>query len=87
MNVRHVRKWCMVAALAALGANFGLHKAIAAQPGQAGVEEGVQVLTRGPGHEAFAEIGGHRGRTNPITCGKSSAQPVFARRPTADDGC
>ncbi|MGD0900587.1 MAG: hypothetical protein ABR915_22365, partial [Thermoguttaceae bacterium] len=55
MNVRHVRKWCMVAALAALGASFGLHKAIAAQPGPSGVGEGVQVLTRGPVHEAFAE--------------------------------
>ena len=32
MNVRHVCKWCMVAALAALGTNLGLHKAIAAPP-------------------------------------------------------
>jgi len=56
MNARHVRKCCLVAALAALGANFGLHEAIAAQPGQAGVQAGVQVLTRGPVHEAFAEM-------------------------------
>ena len=56
MNVRHVRKWCMVAALVALGTSFGLHKADAAQPpGPADAEEGVQVLTRGPVHEAFAE--------------------------------
>ena len=48
-------KWCMVTALVALGAGFGLDKAIAAQPGPADAEEGVQVLTRGPVHEAFAE--------------------------------
>jgi len=46
---------CMVAALVAVGTNLGLHKAIGAQPGPADPEEGVQVLTRGPVHEAFAE--------------------------------
>ena len=55
MNVRHFCKWCMVAALAALGTNLGLNKAVAAQPGPADAEQGVQVLTRGPVHEAFAE--------------------------------
>src|SRR3990172_13110139 len=55
MNVHHVCKWCMVAALVAVGTNLGLHKAIGAQPGPADPEEGVQVLTRGPVHEAFAE--------------------------------
>ena len=55
MNLRHVCKWYMVASLAALCTNCGLHKAIAAQPGQAGVDQGVQVLMRGPVHEAFAE--------------------------------
>jgi hypothetical protein len=55
MSVRHVCKWCMVAALAALGTGFGLDNAIAAQPGRADAEEGLQVLTRGPVHEAFAE--------------------------------
>ena len=55
MNVRHIPKWCLVAALAALGTHLGFDIASAAQPGQAGVEEGVQVLTRGPVHEAFAE--------------------------------
>jgi hypothetical protein len=55
MNVGHVCNWCLVAALAALGTNLGLHKAIAAQPGPADAEAGVQVLTRGPVHEAFAE--------------------------------
>ena len=56
MNLRHFCKWCMVTALATLGANLGMHKASAVQPGEAGVEQGVQVLTRGPVHEAFAEI-------------------------------
>jgi hypothetical protein len=32
MNRRNVCKWCMLAALAALGANFGLHKAVAVPP-------------------------------------------------------
>jgi hypothetical protein len=55
MNVRHFGKWCMVAALAALGTSFGPQRVIAAQPGPADAEQGVQVLTRGPVHEAFAE--------------------------------
>lgn len=55
MNLRHVRKWCMVAALAVLGTDSGLREAVAAQSGQADAERGVQVLTRGPVHEAFAE--------------------------------
>jgi hypothetical protein len=46
---------CIVAALTALGANCGLHQVIAAEPGPTDAEEGVQVLTRGPVHEAFAE--------------------------------
>jgi hypothetical protein len=55
MNALHVRKWCTVAVLAALGTSFGLHEAIAVPPGPADAEQGVQVLTRGPVHEAFAE--------------------------------
>jgi hypothetical protein len=55
MNVCHVSKLCMVTALVGFGAAFGLDKAVAAQPDQTDVEEGVQVLTRGPVHEAFAE--------------------------------
>ena len=55
MNVRHFFKWRLVAALAALGINLGLHNAIAAQVGPADAGEGVQVLTRGPVHEAFAK--------------------------------
>jgi hypothetical protein len=55
MKVRHVSEWCMVTALAAIGTGFGLGKAIAAEPGPAGAVAGVEVLTRGPVHEAFAE--------------------------------
>jgi WXXGXW repeat (2 copies) len=38
-----------------LGTSFGLNQAAAAQRGQADSNDGVQVLTRGPVHEAFAE--------------------------------
>ncbi|HUE69807.1 MAG TPA: hypothetical protein VMP01_02865 [Pirellulaceae bacterium] len=55
MNVRHFCQGCLVAGMATLGTNLGLHETIAAQPGQASVENGVEVLTRGPVHEAFAE--------------------------------
>ena len=72
MNVRHVYQWCLVSALLAVGFNFGLNKALfaqpappvpapaganaeQAQPASASAEQGVQVLTRGPVHEAFAE--------------------------------
>ena len=55
MNVRHVCKWCVVSTLLALGSSFGWNKALFAQPVPAEAEEGVQVLTRGPVHEAFAE--------------------------------
>lgn len=54
MNVRYV-ELCMVTALIVCGSGLGLDKASAAQPGPTGVEEGVQVLTRGPVHEAFTE--------------------------------
>ena len=55
MNVRNVCKRCLFAALAVVGTNLGLHKAMSAPPSRAIAEEGVQVLTRGPVHEAFAE--------------------------------
>jgi len=60
MNVGRVCEWCLIMALVALGAGLGLGQAWAApadQPPQPPVaaEEGVQVLTRGPVHEAFAE--------------------------------
>jgi hypothetical protein len=55
MNVHHVFKWCVFIALTVPGSNFGLHKAISAEPVTSDTDEGVQVLTRGPVHEAFAE--------------------------------
>jgi hypothetical protein len=53
MNKRCVSKWCMATALVAFGT--GMDQAVAAQRDRANAEEGVQVLTRGPVHEAFAE--------------------------------
>lgn len=55
MNVRHLRRLCMVTALVALSTGLGLDRAIAAQPGPDEAGAGVEVLTRGPVHEAFAE--------------------------------
>ena len=63
MNVIRITKWCMATALVALGTTIGLNQHIAAQPPQppqrpnapAAVQDGVEVLTRGPVHEAFAE--------------------------------
>ncbi|MFZ1933072.1 MAG: hypothetical protein WCB27_21135 [Thermoguttaceae bacterium] len=71
MNVRYVYKWCMVGTLLALGYGFGSNRTLFAQPAPpapapanaeqaqpavTSAEQGVQVLTRGPVHEAFAEI-------------------------------
>lgn len=47
-------RWCVLTALAVIGAEFGLTTANA-QPPRPDGEPGVQVLTRGPVHEAFAE--------------------------------
>ena len=56
MNVRHVCKWCVVMQLVALGLSFGLNKALSCKAGPGGCgKKGVQVLMRGPVHEAFAE--------------------------------
>jgi DNA segregation ATPase FtsK/SpoIIIE-like protein len=71
MNVRHVYQWCVVGALLALGFSFGFDTTLfaqaatpappapanaeQAQPAATSAEQGVQVLTRGPVHEAFAE--------------------------------
>jgi hypothetical protein len=48
-------KCCAVCALVVLGWSGALDTKVFAQPDQAAGEEGVQVLTRGPVHEAFAE--------------------------------
>ena len=55
MNVRHVCKWCVVSTLLALGSSVGFNKSLFAQAVPVDAENGVQVLTRGPVHEAFAE--------------------------------
>ena len=55
MNVLRIASWCIVATLLALSLALGLNSAIALQRGPPGAEEGVEVLTRGPVHEAFAE--------------------------------
>jgi hypothetical protein len=61
MNLRFLCKWYLVAALAALGTNFGCNKAVSAVPPDAippvpvAAAAGEQVLARGPVHEAFAE--------------------------------
>ena len=55
MNALHSTRGCMLAALAAVGATIGLNQYIAAQQAPAAVQQGVEVLTRGPIHEAFAE--------------------------------
>ncbi|MFA5864875.1 MAG: YXWGXW repeat-containing protein [Phycisphaerae bacterium] len=56
MRVHHIYKLCIVTTLFVIGMGLGLAKAVVVQLGQADVEDGVQVLTRGPVHEAFAEI-------------------------------
>jgi WXXGXW repeat (2 copies) len=55
MNVPRVASSGIVAALLVLSVALGLNNAIALQRGPPGAEEGVEVLTRGPVHEAFAE--------------------------------
>ena len=55
MNVSRMCIRWMVTALAAGSAGFCFDRDAAAQEGPTGVEEGVQVLMRGPVHEAFAE--------------------------------
>ena len=55
MKLRQIGIKCMIATVAALVTNLGLYKAFAAPPAPAPADAGVQVLTRGPVHEAFAE--------------------------------
>ena len=56
MNARQVSILCAATTLMALGSGYGVNRAVAAQADQGGSEAGMQVLTRGPVHEAFAEI-------------------------------
>ena len=55
MNVLNFSKRCWGGALLVLSFSFGLNNSLLAQQNPADAEEGVQVLTRGPVHEAFAE--------------------------------
>jgi hypothetical protein len=60
MYVLRITKWCLLTALVIVGPTIGSsHRAAAQQPQPpqppAASEEGVEVLTRGPVHEAFAE--------------------------------
>jgi hypothetical protein len=64
MNVRHICQWSALGALLALAVSLGLNKTLFAQQetpapptpaAPAEAEDGQQVLTRGPVHEAFAE--------------------------------
>ena len=55
MNLCNVGKMCVVALPMLVFAGFGLSKAIAAPSNSTDAQDGVQVLTRGPVHEAFAE--------------------------------
>lgn len=55
MDVLRFTKWCTLTALVTLGTTIGLNQHIAAQQVAAAGQDGVEVLTRGPVHEAFAE--------------------------------
>lgn len=50
----HMSKVWMVTVLVVIVTAFGLNKTVVAQQGPADFEQGVEVLTRGPVHEAFA---------------------------------
>ena len=55
MNRQFIRHMCMFAVLALLGMGPGSFRPVAAQENAPDVEKGVDVLTYGPIHEAFAE--------------------------------
>ena len=55
MNLIRTFKGCLIVTLVALGTLPESKNANAAPRTQAAVKDGVQVLTRGPVHEAFAE--------------------------------
>ncbi len=55
MNIRRVTHWCTLTAMAVFGTSIGSNQLVAAQPVSAAGQDGVEVLTRGPVHEAFAE--------------------------------
>jgi hypothetical protein len=55
MNAIHITRSCTLTALVALSTTLGLNQHIAAQQAPAVDRDGVEILTRGPVHEAFAE--------------------------------
>ena len=55
MNLPFVRSVCMFALLAALGLGPGVSPAAGAREQVSDIDKGVDVLTHGPIHEAFAE--------------------------------
>jgi hypothetical protein len=55
MIVRAICRLGVIGTFVILGGSFGWDRGLFAQPGQVDVDDGVQVLTRGPIHEAFAE--------------------------------
>src|SRR3954464_7569699 len=55
MNVLRISSSCIIAALLTISIAVGFNKAAALQTGPPDAVAGVEVLTRGPVHEAFAE--------------------------------
>ena len=55
MNVIRTATWCIVATLLTFSIAAGLNNAAALQQGPPNGQQGIEVLTRGPVHEAFAE--------------------------------
>jgi hypothetical protein len=55
MNVIRTATWCIVATLLTFSIAAGLNNAAALQQGPPSGQQGIEVLTRGPVHEAFAE--------------------------------
>jgi hypothetical protein len=55
MNTFRLSKWCATVTFLSLIATFALNQYCAAQQALVATQEGVEVLTRGPVHEAFAE--------------------------------
>ena len=55
MNVLRMIKGGAIAALAVSAAMVGSSRHVAAQPASPAIQDGMEVLTRGPLHEAFAE--------------------------------
>lgn len=55
MRIRYGPSLCIVMTLSAVCAGLSVRKAVAAQRSPNTSDQGMQVLTRGPVHEAFAE--------------------------------